>query len=186
MTPAEAEALVAPHPDSREAVNAWLEYHGIPAENIAYSTGGGEWVTIRVSVAEAERMLDTKYNVYYHPASNEKVVRALSYSLPRELHSHVDVVTPTTYFGTIRSMRSTSFLQPLEEEETLPEDFNSDAAVPRSCNTAVTISCLRGLYNTTNYVPAATNINKLGVAGYLEEFANRADLQVLVLLISPL
>ncbi|KAG6886113.1 hypothetical protein C0993_002632 [Termitomyces sp. T159_Od127] len=177
LTPAEAEALVAPHPDSREAVNAWLEHHGIPDENIAYSTGGGEWITIRVSVAEAERMLDTKYNVYHHPASNERVVRALSYSLPRELHSHVDVVTPTTYFGTMRSMRSTSFLQPLGKEEALPADFDSNAAVPASCNNAITISCLRGLYNTADYVPAATNVNKLGVAGYLEEFANRADLQ---------
>ncbi|KAG6888473.1 hypothetical protein C0995_008046 [Termitomyces sp. Mi166 len=177
LTPADAEALVAPHPDSREAVNAWLEYHGIPAENIAYSTGGGEWVTIRVSVAEAERMLDTKYNVYHHPASNEKVVRALSYSLPRELHSHVDVITPTTYFGTMRSMRATSFIQPLEKEETPQNDFDSNAAVPSSCNSAVTISCLRGLYNTTNYVPTATSVNKLGVAGYLGEFANRADLQ---------
>ncbi|KAG6898306.1 hypothetical protein C0992_011897 [Termitomyces sp. T32_za158] len=132
LTPAEAEALVAPHPDSREAVNAWLEHHGIPAEDIVYSTGGGEWITVRVSVSEAERMLDTKYNVYHHPASNEKIVRALSYSLPRELHSHVDVVTPTTYFSTIRSMRSTSFLQPLEKEEALPEDFDINAAVPAS------------------------------------------------------
>ncbi|KAG5352408.1 hypothetical protein C0989_002439 [Termitomyces sp. Mn162] len=177
LTPAEAEALVAPHPNSREAINAWLEEHGISAENIAYSTGGGEWINIRISVAEAERMLDTKYNVYHHPVSNEKVIRALSYSLPRELHSHIDVVTPTTYFGTMRSMRSTSFLKPLEKGESSQKDFDSDAAVPSSCNTVITISCLRGLYNTTDYVPAAANVNKLGVAGYLEEFANRADLQ---------
>ncbi|KAG6907889.1 hypothetical protein DXG01_006996 [Tephrocybe rancida] len=177
LTPAEAEALVAPHPDSREAVDAWLQHHGIAPENIAYSAGGGEWVTIRVSVAEAERMLDTKYNVYHHASSSERVVRSLSYSLPRELHSHIDVVTPTTYFGTMRSMRSTSFLQPIEEEEALDKDFNINAAVPSSCATTITISCLRGLYNTTSYVPAATNVNKLGVAGYLDEYANRADLQ---------
>ncbi|KAG6845024.1 hypothetical protein H0H87_001545 [Tephrocybe sp. NHM501043] len=177
LTPAEAEALVAPHPDSREAVNAWLQHHGISPENIAYSSGGGEWVTIRVSVAEAERMLDTKYNVYHHKSSSERVVRALSYSLPRELHSHIDVVTPTTYFGTMRSMRATSFLQPIEKEEALDKGFSINAAVPSSCATAITISCLRGLYNTTSYVPAATNVNKLGVAGYLDEYANRADLQ---------
>ncbi|KAG6841456.1 hypothetical protein C0991_010881 [Blastosporella zonata] len=176
LTPAEAEALVAPHPDSREAVDAWLQHHGITPENIAYSTGGGEWVTIRVSVAEAERMLDTKYDVYHHPSSSERVVRALSYSLPRELHSHVDVITPTTYFGTMRSMRATSFLVPLKEEA-LEEDFSINAAVPSSCASAITISCLRTLYNTSSYVPAATSVNKLGVSGYLEEYANRADLQ---------
>ncbi|KAG6846140.1 hypothetical protein H0H93_015778, partial [Arthromyces matolae] len=176
LTPAEAESLVAAHPDSHEAVDEWLQHHGISAENIAYSSGGGEWVTIRVSVAEAERMLNTKYDVYHHPASNERVVRTLSYSLPRELHSHVDVVTPTTYFGTMRSMRTTSFLQPLKEEK-VDDSFAVDASVPTSCNTAITISCLRTLYNTNSYVPAATSVNKLGVAGYLEEYANRADLQ---------
>jgi tripeptidyl-peptidase-1 len=36
---------------------------------------------------------------------------------------------------------------------------------------------LRGLYNTVDYVPAATNSNVLGIAGYLNEYANKADLQ---------
>ncbi|KAG5654208.1 hypothetical protein H0H81_006241 [Sphagnurus paluster] len=174
---AEAEALVAPHEDSVEAVEAWLEHHDIPRGNVTYRKGGGEWVTIRVSVAQAERMLNTKYNVYHHPASSERVVRSMSYSLPRELHSHIDVITPTTYFGTLRSMRKTSFLQPppvvLEDAE-----FDISAAVPSSCGSTITPACLRALYNTTNYVPQATIINKLGVAGYLQEYANRADLQV--------
>lgn len=177
LTAAEAEALVAPHQDSVEAVDAWLEHHGISPENVSHRTGGGHWVILRVSVAQAERMLATKYNVYHHPASSERVVRAMSYSLPRELHSHIDVVTPTTYFGTLRSMRTTSFLQPNIETIGDDADFNINAAVPASCGTTITPACLRGLYNTTNYVPKATNVNKLGVAGYLQEFANRADLQ---------
>ncbi|KAG6830402.1 hypothetical protein H0H92_000898 [Tricholoma furcatifolium] len=173
LTPAEAEALVAPHPDSREAVEAWLEYHGIFPENIAYSTGGGEWVTIRVSVAEAERMLDAKYNVYHHYTSSEQVVRTMSYSLPRELSNHVDVVTPTTYFGTLRSMRSTSFLEPTNENV----HMDNLAAVPSSCQTAINITCLRDLYNTNTYIPSAVHSNSLGIAGYLGEYANYADLQ---------
>ncbi|KAF8074710.1 peptidase S8/S53 domain-containing protein [Lyophyllum atratum] len=177
LTLAESEAFVAPHQDSVEAVDAWLEHHGIAPENISYRTGGGNWVVLRVSVAEAERMLDTKYNVYHHPASSERVVRAMSYSLPRELHSHVDVVTPTTYFGTLRSMRTTSFLQPDVHPVADDADFSVNAAVPASCSTTITPACLRGLYNTTSYVPQATNVNKLGVAGYLQEYANRADLQ---------
>ncbi|KAF5383817.1 hypothetical protein D9615_003735 [Tricholomella constricta] len=178
LSVAEAEALVAPHQDSIEAVDAWLEHHGISADNAVHRTGGGDWVTIRVSVAQAERMLDTKYNVYRHAASSERVVRSMSYSLPRELHSHVDVVTPTTYFGTLRSMRTTSFIQPDIVPLADDADFNITAAVPASCGTTITPDCLRALYNTASYVPQATKDNQLGVAGYLQEYANRADLQV--------
>ncbi|KAG5643809.1 hypothetical protein DXG03_009632 [Asterophora parasitica] len=174
----EAEALVAPHPDSVEAVEAWLQHHGVAADDAVRSTGGGEWVVVRVSVAQAERMLGTKYNVYHHPATSERVVRSMSYNLPRELHSHIDVVTPTTYFGTLRSMRKTSFLQPDIKPVADNADFSIAAAVPSSCATTITPACLRGLYNTTDYVPTATNVNKLGVVGYLKEYANRADLQV--------
>ncbi|KAG6836128.1 hypothetical protein H0H93_011087 [Arthromyces matolae] len=174
LTPAEAEALVGAHPDSKEVINSWLEYHGVAPENISYSTGGGDWVTIRVSVADAERMLNTKYHVYEHSASSERVVRTLSYSLPRDLHDHVDLVSPTTYFGTTRSMRATSFLEPAHAD-TFEKGSELDA-VPSSCNSTITISCLQNLYNTVNYKPSAKN-NSLGIVGYLEEFANRADLQ---------
>ena len=129
-------------------------------------------MTVRVSIAQAERMLGTKYNVYRHIASSERVVRTMGYSLPRELHAHIDMAAPTTYFGTMRSMHAgTNFLKPQTK-------FVTDASTPSSCKSAITPTCLRTLYNTTNYVPLATNINKLGVAGYLEEYANRDDLQV--------
>ena len=86
------------------------------------------------------------------------------------LHGHVDVVTPTTYFGTVRSMRSTSIL--------LPPIQAVGSVDPSSCAAGVTPSCLRALYNTASYTPKATDKNSIGVAGYLELYANYADLQV--------
>ncbi|KAJ6458108.1 peptidase S8/S53 domain-containing protein [Mycena vitilis] len=176
----EVDALVAPHPDSVEAVESWLQHHRINPGNTYYSrSAGGEWITLRVSVAQAERMLNTKYGVYNHAASGSSVVRTMEYSLPAELHSHIDVVTPTTYFSTLHSMRSTSFIQP----HTTSDDSDSFVAeispfaVPGSCNTTVTPACLRALYNTTAYVPKATETNKIGVCGYLGESAGDADLQ---------
>ncbi|KAF8644974.1 hypothetical protein AX16_008158 [Volvariella volvacea WC 439] len=176
----EANAFLTPHSDSIEAVESWLTHHGIsPADSVR--SPSGDWITITVSVAQAERMLNAKYNVYEHPSSDHSVVRTMGYSLPSELHRHIDVVAPTTYFGTMKSMRATSFLQP----EIKPLEFGVEkqldpvvtAAVPASCATTITPDCLRALYNTAGYVPQATNVNKLGVAGYLNEFANRADLQ---------
>ncbi|KAH9479704.1 putative tripeptidyl-peptidase SED2 [Psilocybe cubensis] len=181
LTKEEVDNFLAPHPDSLEAVEEWLAFHGIDTSE-AQRTSAGNWITLRVSVEQAERMLNTKYNVYEHGPSGEEVIRTLSYSLPQELHSHIDVVAPTTYFGTLRSMRKTSFLQPdvkpiTDEELAASLVPGSNAAVPSSCSTTITPTCLRDLYNSSAYVPQATATNKLGVAGYLQEFANLADLQ---------
>ncbi|KAF7317714.1 Subtilisin-like protein [Mycena kentingensis (nom. inval.)] len=164
---------------SKEAVDAL--HHDVDPASAHYKSGGGEWISIHIPVAKLEKMLSTKYAVYRHDKTGEDVVRTMSYSLPHELHDHIDVITPTTYFGTMRSMRTTSFVQdaaPLNEF-TKPsfEAEISPLAVPASCGSTVTPACLRAMYNTTGYVPRATSTNKLGVAGYLQEFANDADLQ---------
>ncbi|KAI0331649.1 subtilisin-like protein [Cubamyces sp. BRFM 1775] len=176
-------ALVAPHPDTVDLVESWLSAHGLDP-SACQRSHAGDWVTIRVSVAQAEQMLGTQYNVYRHGKSDDYVVRAMNYSLPSVLHEHVAVVAPTTYFGTMKSMKATSFIQkdrPTIETDAdfahLLKDPASLATVPSSCNSVITPACLRALYNTTSYVPAATDKNSLGIAGYLEEFANRADLQ---------
>jgi tripeptidyl-peptidase-1 len=119
-------------------------------------------------------MLGTKYHVYKHGVSGDQVVRTMSYSLPEELLPHIDVVAPTTYFGTLQSMKTTSFLEP---ETSLKSGIDSSAAsLFPDCVPFVTPNCLRSMYNTTNYVPRNVN-NTLGVAGYLNQFANYADLQ---------
>lgn len=109
----------------------------------------------------------------------------MNYSLPNILHEHIAVVAPTTYFGTMKSMKKTSFVQPhgptIESDADIAAMLTgpgSLATVPSSCSTTITPSCLRALYNTTSYTPTATAVNKLGICGYLEEFANFADLQV--------
>lgn len=175
------DALSAPHPDSVEAVEAWLQHHGVNPDEAIDRSGGGDWITLRIPVSVAERMLDTKYGVYHHPKSEDYVVRALSYSLPRELHSHINLVTPTTYFGTIRAMKSTSFVNPEIQvsKEAFVEDVNAPAALPpASCANTITPACLKAFYNITGFAPVNPASQRIGIAGYLEEFGNRADLQV--------
>lgn len=159
--------MIAPHPDSTRAVEEWLAFHGIDA---VQRTDAGDWMTVRVSVALAERMLGTKYNVYRHAASSERIVRTMSYALPRELHAHIDFAAPATYFGTMRSMRATSFLQ--------PEIKNAEDTQAADCNILITPACLKDLYKTTGYKVNVASNNTLGIAGYLENYANMNDLKV--------
>ncbi|PSR82588.1 hypothetical protein PHLCEN_2v6021 [Hermanssonia centrifuga] len=179
----EVDELVAPHPNSVETVDSWLAAHGIDL-GLVQRMNGGSWLTVPVKVEQASRMLNTTYSIFQHDSTSEYIVRTTSYSLPTILHDHIGVVSPTTYFSTMRSMRTTSFLQPhikpLDNDiDTAAKlvDPGSLATVPSSCSTTITPACLRALYNSTTYVPKATATNKLGIAGYLEEFANNADLQ---------
>lgn len=184
LSKVDVERLVAPHPDSVSEVEEWLSLHGIELDTVQRSPAG-DWLAFSVPVATAEQMLDTKYHVFHNPSSEAYVVRTISYSLPRPVHSHIGVVVPTTYFGSMRRMKATSFLQPdtdtITDEEAIAQlnaiSPGNDATVPSSCSRTITPACLRALYNTVNYTPTETDTNKLGVAGYLEEFANDADLQ---------
>ena len=169
-----------------DIVNSWLSAHDIDLFSIE-RTNGGSWLVLPVTVEQASRMLDATYDIYQHDGTSEYIIRALSYSLPASLHAHIGVVTPTTYFSTTRTMRKTSFLQPhiapIDNDIEVAAKLTgpgSLATVPSSCARTITPACLRALYNTTSYVPQATDVNQLGVAGYLEEYANDADLQVFV------
>ncbi len=146
----EVDALVAPHPDSVEAVESWLSFHGVNPDDSSFRSSSGSWITVPMTVSQAERMLGAEYGVYYHAESDSYVVRTLGYSLPRELHDHIKVMSPTTYFGTVKSMKTASFIQQeIEEEEVEATTELSAAAVPSSCAAAITISCLQALYNST-------------------------------------
>ena len=54
----------------------------------------------------------------------------------------------------------------------------SGMMVNASCNSTITVSCLKQLYNAVSYSPSATSKNQLAITGYLEQYANRKDLQL--------
>jgi tripeptidyl-peptidase-1 len=54
----EVEALVAPHPESIELVNEWLSTFGVNEDSLVRSPAK-DWVTLKVPVSLAEKMLDT-------------------------------------------------------------------------------------------------------------------------------
>ncbi|TFL02036.1 subtilisin-like protein [Pterulicium gracile] len=171
----EVDALVAPHPDTLSTVEGWLAAHGLDPENAIHRSSSGDSITLKVSVSQAEKLLDSKYNVYRAKDDSEYVVRTMGYSLPEALHDHINLVSPTTYFGGLQRMKTTSFVEP--DAPTVESADESDFAIPpASCNTVITPECLRVLYNTAGYTPSAKRTS-LGVVGYLEEYASNADLR---------
>lgn len=120
-----------------------------------------------------------------HLESGDYLVRTTSYSLPKKLHEHIDLIQPTTMFGRFKAAESTVYdfedadvqLSNAEQSEPI---INSVTGVPvdASCNKTITISCLEQLYNAVGYIPSANIGNSIGITGYLGQFANIADLQV--------
>ncbi|KAI3616687.1 tripeptidyl peptidase [Moniliophthora roreri] len=182
----DVEELVAPHPESVDSVTEWLASHGIGEAEIGRSPAK-DWIYLSVPVSVAEELLDTTYYVWKHSESGDYLVRTTSYSLPKDLHAHVDVIQPTTMFARFKNMRTTIHDivdEPVEasnlkvaaqsaEKIKLPNGIEVDA----SCNSTITISCLQQLYNAVGYTPSADIGNSIGITGYLEEFANIQDLQ---------
>ncbi|KAI0065706.1 tripeptidyl peptidase A [Artomyces pyxidatus] len=181
----EVEALVAPHPDSLRAVDAWLAEHGIP-ESACTRSPAKDWVSVNVPVSLAETMLDTKFHVWKHATDEDQVVRTTSYSLPEHMHAHIELVQPTTFFSRMKYHRTTfRFSDSQSDAPSVPGEtilvVNADGTkvlVDASCNTTITITCLKQLYNAVGYKPSATNGNQIALTGYLEQFANVEDLQL--------
>ncbi|KAG2355855.1 peptidase S8/S53 domain-containing protein [Suillus spraguei] len=183
----ETDALTAPHPDTLDIVNEWLASYGLTEESLVRSSAN-DWVTIRVPVGLAEEMLDTTYYVYKHAETGDSIVRTTSYSLPENLHNHVDLIQPTTMFARFKAFKSTlhwanqpSVLSTSSGTITGPAGNQIDA----SCNNTITISCLKQLYNSVSYNTSATNGNQLGLTAYLGQYANNMDLQQFFQLENP-
>ena len=195
----EVDELVAPHQESIDLVNEWLQSHGI-GENDVVRSSAKDWVTLKVPVSLVEKMLDTvclthlsralpddfvhqKYHIWTYADSGESIVRTTSYSLPSNLHEHVDVIQPTTMFGRPRRARSTivwSDDEPASAElANAPAivDAVSGSTVDASCNAEITIRCLQQLYNFVGFKPRSKN-NSIGITGYLNQYANIHDLQL--------
>ncbi|KAF9480670.1 subtilisin-like protein [Pholiota conissans] len=178
----EVEELVAPHPESLNMVNEWLSSFGFKDEDLARSPAK-DWITLKVPVSIAEKMLDTKYHVWKHVESGDYLVRTTSYSLPTNLHAHIDLIQPTTMFGRFKSEKSSIF-SAVPIPDSLVQANNaigtieaaSGVSVDASCNQTITITCLQELYNAVGFKPSAKG-NSIGITGYLEEFANFQDLQ---------
>lgn len=106
----------------------------------------------------------------------------MSYSVPEHVYEHVELIQPTTMFSRLRKQKTTFRWSTPHNESTLPDAprivLPNGIAVDASCNETVTISCLKELYNVGKFNASAKVGNKIGITGYLEQFANIADLQL--------
>lgn len=171
MTADEVDFLFGASSTSKEAVESWLK-----SEGITKFTTVGDSVWIQTTVSKANKMLGTEFKTYTDESGTSKL-RTTEYSLPETLKSHVDLVSPTTYFGKTKAMRS---IQTKQANSLAPR------ALPSVCNTTIVYEnvsfpaflpdCLKIIYNLGSYEPEASSGSKIAFGNFLNESASFSDL----------
>ncbi|CAK5269875.1 unnamed protein product [Mycena citricolor] len=167
----EAKAFMEPSAESLTAVTEWLQSHGLKAD---VDSPYGEWLSVQVPVSKLNEMLDANYESFTHVESGKQMLRTMAYSLPENLHAHIEALSPTTGFsrplGVGRGPVVSAKLKAPPVNETLSPD-----AVPASCATTVTPACLQAMYGIPTTL-ATQKSNSIAVAGFIEQFAQTRDL----------
>lgn len=169
----ELRSLLKPSEETSNVAISWLQ-----DSNITAITDDGDYVLFTSSVETANKLLNTKFS-WYSNAENQKVIRALFYSVPAEVANHINFVQPTTRFGSLNALGST-----VEKIDTgAPFDGSVSfvgAAVQApniTCNLTITPECLLDLYNV-HYKGNASNGNTAGFGSFLEEYARYSDYEL--------
>ncbi|KAJ7107249.1 subtilisin-like protein [Mycena crocata] len=159
----EVQEFARPSPETTAAVTQWLSENGV---EFSPSSAAGDWISISVPAAKANDLLKADFSVFKHTASGQESIRTLEYSIPASLQAHIKLVTPTTSFTSPRRAG------PVMVQKSVGP---TPAATAAGCSSTITPACLQSMYKIPT--KAATNkTNLIGVAGFDDQFANKADL----------
>ncbi|KAJ5797736.1 tripeptidyl peptidase SED3 [Penicillium pulvis] len=163
MSREEVRQLLRPSPDVSNQIISWLNSENISPDTIELDRN---WIAFQATVSQAERMLKTKFLLYKNKDSDDTVIRALEYSVPNEIHEYIQLIQPTTRFGGLDSLHGFSNASHVV---TTAKDLAA------GCGTVVTPDCLRDLYGLSNITAKPDVRNRLGIAGFLEQYARYSD-----------
>ncbi|KAE9405295.1 family S53 protease [Gymnopus androsaceus JB14] len=164
----QTRAYVVPSPETISAVTTWLNENGIT--NLTTSGAFNEWLGFTVPISTANSLLQANFQKFSEVGGPRELTRTLSYSIPVDLEQHIDLVYPTTDF--VRLSKGAKF----QVHKT--SDKLATRTVPTSCQSEITPQCLQDLYGIPK-TPAthSWNDNTLAVSGFLEQYAEKADLE---------
>ncbi|KAH8829183.1 subtilisin-like protein [Flagelloscypha sp. PMI_526] len=173
----EVHELISPIPEHVDSAKNWLSAHGLT--DLVFAPAS-DWIHVTLPIRKAEELLETTYHIFEHEQTGDRLIRTLEYSLPKWLDGAVELIQPTTSFALYKAARSTVNWPP-DSDSTEAESKFATAGddAPASCNFKdVTVECLADLYKFADYTPSAKVANSIGITGYLDEYANRDDLEI--------
>ncbi len=143
-TPQEVISTFAPSEEALSDTIQWLLQMGVASNRIAPSAGRN-WVKVKSTVTEAEKLLDTTYSVYQDDEGTT-LVACESYALPKSIRQHIDFVSPTIQFDprmgaiTKRTAKREAMRPKFKAVEMDSEPLELD-----NCSQLTTPACLRAM-----------------------------------------
>ncbi|KAH6989151.1 peptidase S8/S53 domain-containing protein [Ilyonectria sp. MPI-CAGE-AT-0026] len=172
-----AQSLRDPDQRDVDSVLEWLEKHGLAGK----ATADRDWIHVKTTVHEAESLLNMAMN-YFQFEDKKPVLRTQEYSVPEALHDAISFVHPIANFMRPTRELTTASTDMKSEMLNNPGELDKRAA---ACYSIVTPACLKKLYNI-NYTPPDNKSSiRLGLAGFLEEYANYADSDLFLKTLAP-
>ncbi|KAG8221246.1 peptidase S8/S53 domain-containing protein [Butyriboletus roseoflavus] len=173
--------MFAPSDETIDAVRSWLLGSGVESNRIRLTSNKG-WIEVTSTVEEAERLLQTEYNLYGHTSGKEHIA-CDAYHLPAHIVPHVDFVTPSVHFDAKLTRRGgTDPARSVRNPSTGVQE-NSPGVVQgppptngEDCDQYITPDCLRALYGLSDTPPHATRSNSFGIVEYTPESYLQSDL----------
>jgi tripeptidyl-peptidase-1 len=156
------EGYVKPTDVALQAVNTWLSQNGLESQSISPS---GNRLQITLPVSKANTMFQAAFANFRHSETGTVSFQTLTYAIPSDLHDAIESLEPTSFpshtrppiVGTVTNM--------------------STSVAAAACDQLVDPSCLQILYGIPT-ARATRQDNVLSVPGFLNSYANYADLDV--------
>ncbi|KAK1142691.1 Tripeptidyl-peptidase sed2 [Aspergillus melleus] len=169
----EIKNFVRPSAGALDPVLFWLASEDVPPETLDIH---GNWITFTVPLYQAEALLKTRFYNFYNRVTGAMVIRTLEYSVPEEIYPFVQLVQPTTRFGRLVSQTEMPQFQPTAAT------FEELSA---NCSTSITPDCLRELYGLYDTEAEPDPRNRLGISGFLDQYARYGDFHDFMGLYAP-
>ena len=160
----EVTAMLQPSSEANDAVMAWLKGAGV-----TNTMSDGMYVNFSTTVGTANTLLDTQFQ--YYTNNGVQKLRTTEYSIPDDLTEHIDLVTPTTYFG------KTTAQIPVPKAH-YPKSHIVPRQIDPSCATSITPACIKELYNINDYKPDPNSGSRIAFGSFLNQSARTQDLSL--------
>ncbi|KAG5994199.1 hypothetical protein E4U54_003161 [Claviceps lovelessii] len=168
LTRDDVELLRRPAHQHISRVTEWL------SENcITRAQADGDWLQVSSTVGTVEKLLNATIHRYSFNGG-KSVLRTTEYSIPDELTWAIDFVHPIANFMTPEHEVS---LAPQLSKQQQQEHQSRQRRKDAPCSLSVTPDCLSKLYGINYSTPDGKSPVRLGIAGFLNEWANYDDMR---------
>lgn len=167
----EARDLRSPDKKDVDAVQKWLQTQGITD-----ALQQDAWIHVHTTVADAQELLEMQLSDFAFE-DQDPVMRTLEYSVPDHLKDAISFVHPIANFMSPKR----DLTQPSSPVD--PSELQKRTGQP--CARRTTPDCIRKMYNFPSVDPNATSSVRVGIAGFLEQYANYEDTQLFLQALAP-